>query len=657
VSTRQQWGNLEKLGGRQRRRALSPTRFHPTSGNRSCSTPLKLNADAPVAPARLPTTVSRALPGGGATTRSTSTARSERRRVPVQIDVIKDDDKHRVWGGPTKIPFSTGKHRYGGGLGAAEAFTAAPAGIFTAVICAGNNSKAVEAVMATRPWWRLVKAEYCKVFDMKWVQSGHVTWDQLAAGQQLVSWFPGSSEVALKHKLLRNLCVHQHYQGKSAFDMLPLSVAVCGDASSSSFKAFQLLHVKLTRVAPGKPVTVKGVRAVDDSGDHLGPFDGRYCIPPTFARGGGEPVWILKPAMMSRGRGIHVVSSLQQLTDVLTGVQKETTSKLEWKANATEDGAEPSGYFVVRHDTTTASGVDTWIIQKYIERPLLINDRKFDIRMWVCITPSLHVYLFREGYVRTAAVPLSYGSDQDFANQYMHLCNNSIQKEGTSYGEHEDGNIASFETLRAAVAAQFPATPDFVEGQLLPRVKELITASAQSVAHLLTGGASVASFQLFGYDFMVDAELQTWLIEVNSAPSLAESSPLLEKLIPEMLEGLVTLCVDPVFVPKARSEFAAQHRARLAEPTRFEFVTCLLNAHVTTPKPVRSPRRGRLRPRGASAVERQCRDLAKLVKVADPRCPVCNPPPPAVEQSLPGAVEDTLEEQQVDPIAKIFEGS
>jgi hypothetical protein len=58
------------------------------------------------------------------------------------------------------------------------------------------------------------------------------------------------------------------------------------------------------------------------------------------------------------------------------------------------------------------------------------------------------------------------------------------------------------------------------------------------------------SFQLLGFDFMIDEDLRPWLIEVNSNPCIEESSPLLGKLLPDMLSGCLALCVDPVFRPR-----------------------------------------------------------------------------------------------------------
>ena len=46
---------------------------------------------------------------------------------------------------------------------------------------------------------------------------------------------------------------------------------------------------------------------------------------------------------------------------------------------------------------------NSFIIQKYIERPLLINNRKFDIRVWVLITQDTSSYFFKEGYLRTSS--------------------------------------------------------------------------------------------------------------------------------------------------------------------------------------------------------------------------------------------------------------
>jgi Tubulin-tyrosine ligase family len=56
-------------------------------------------------------------------------------------------------------------------------------------------------------------------------------------------------------------------------------------------------------------------------------------------------------------------------------------------------------------------------------------------------------------------------------------------------------------------------------------------------------------FELFGFDFMLDSDLKCWLIEVNTNPCLEESSPLLGKLLPRMIDDLLKITMDKVFAP------------------------------------------------------------------------------------------------------------
>ena len=86
---------------------------------------------------------------------------------------------------------------------------------------------------------------------------------------------------------------------------------------------------------------------------------------------------------------------------------------------------EPTGAAVAQNaQINNASNVkaDVFVLQKYIERPLLINQRKFDIRLWVMITPEHKCFLFKEGYIRMA------GTKYDLSQQdlIVHLTNNAI---------------------------------------------------------------------------------------------------------------------------------------------------------------------------------------------------------------------------------------
>ena len=86
----------------------------------------------------------------------------------------------------------------------------------------------------------------------------------------------------------------------------------------------------------------------------------------------------------------------------------------------------------------------TFIVQKYIERPMLYRGRKFDLRHFLLLTCTngiLKAYWFPEGYLRTAS---SHYSLRTPADQMVHLTNDAIQRRGGDYGKHEKGNKVSY---------------------------------------------------------------------------------------------------------------------------------------------------------------------------------------------------------------------
>ena len=114
-------------------------------------------------------------------------------------------------------------------------------------------------------------------------------------------------------------------------------------------------------------------------------------------------MWIVKPGESSnRGNGITVCHCLDDI-------------KLRLK------GRERNGDGSLR----------TFMVQKYMEKPLLYKGRKFDIRHYLllsCINGRIKAYWFPEGYIRTASIPFSLKRG---SGPMVHLTNDAIQQKGT----------------------------------------------------------------------------------------------------------------------------------------------------------------------------------------------------------------------------------
>lgn len=81
-----------------------------------------------------------------------------------------------------------------------------------------------------------------------------------------------------------------------------------------------------------------------------------------------KTIWIMKPIGRSQGKGIFLFNKINEIS--------------EW--------------------SETANQPEPYIVQRYIHNPLLIGQKKFDLRIYVLVTSHnpLNIYLYRSGFAR-----------------------------------------------------------------------------------------------------------------------------------------------------------------------------------------------------------------------------------------------------------------
>ena len=102
-------------------------------------------------------------------------------------------------------------------------------------------------------------------------------------------------------------------------------------------------------------------------------------------------------------------------------------------------------------------------------------------------------------------------------------------------------------------------------------MKKIATDTIKAVSRKIDPHRRHCSFEIFGYDFMIDEDLKPWLIEVNTNPCLELSSPLLGRLIPQMVENAVKIAIDPLFPPPPWPN-SKKHTIPDATDNKFELV-------------------------------------------------------------------------------------
>ncbi|XP_075804087.1 tubulin polyglutamylase TTLL5 isoform X18 [Microtus pennsylvanicus] len=252
--------------------------------------------------------------------------------------------------------------------------------------------------------------------------------------------------------------------------------------------------------------------------------------------------WIVKPVASSRGRGVYLINNPNQIS-------------LE----------------------------ENILVSRYINNPLLIDDFKFDVRLYVLVTSydPLVIYLYEEGLARFATVRYDQGS-KNIRNQFMHLTNYSVNKKSGDYVSCDDPEVEDYGN-KWSMSAMLRYLKQ--EGKdttaLMAHVEDLIIKTIISAELAIATACKTfvphrsSCFELYGFDVLIDNTLKPWLLEVNLSPSLACDAPLDLKIKASMISDMFTVvgfvCQDPAQRASNRSiypTFESSRRNPFQKPQR-----------------------------------------------------------------------------------------
>lgn len=166
--------------------------------------------------------------------------------------------------------------------------------------------------------------------------------------------------------------------------------------------------------------------------------------------------------------------------------------------------------------------------------------------MVTSVNGLLKGWFYRDCYFRTSSKPFDLS---DLGNRYVHLTNDAIQIAAEDYGKFENANKLSITDFQRYLDMNHEGKNVNFMRDLFPRMERLVTDTFRSCQKILDPNRNKNGFEIFGYDFMLDQDFNTFLIEVNTNPSLEICCPLLARIIPELLENSFRIAVDPLFQP------------------------------------------------------------------------------------------------------------
>ncbi|ROL46845.1 Protein polyglycylase TTLL10 [Anabarilius grahami] len=234
-------------------------------------------------------------------------------------------------------------------------------------------------------------------------------------------------------------------------------------------------------------------------------------------------MWICKPTGLNQGRGIFLL----RMPEDIIAFRERLQNTIEKQSNRRSPFNMPQAL----------------IVQQYIQNPLLLKGRKFDVRSYFLIAcTSPYMVFFRHGYVRLTCNLYDPNSD----NITAHLTNQYMQKKNPLYSLLKEETVWSMDRFNTYINETYMLSKglpkDWALGPFAKRMQHIIMQCFQAVKAKLD--CKLGYFDLIGCDFLIDEDFKVWLLEMNCNPALHTNCEVLKDVIPRTVSETLDLSLE-----------------------------------------------------------------------------------------------------------------
>uniref|UniRef100_A0A8C1MMF5 Tubulin tyrosine ligase-like family, member 11 n=1 Tax=Cyprinus carpio TaxID=7962 RepID=A0A8C1MMF5_CYPCA len=198
-----------------------------------------------------------------------------------------------------------------------------------------------------------------------------------------------------------------------------------------------------------------------------------------------------------------------------------------------DSGSQGDGIYLIRDpaDLRVISGaqIKQAVVQDYIQKPLLIDKLKFDIRLYVLVRSlePLEIYIAKEGLSRFCTEPYQEPSQKNLSHVFMHLTNYSLNVHSGNFVHSDSCSTGSKRTFSSILYRLASKGVDIkkVWSDIIALVIKTVIALVPELkvyyqADIPPGKPGPTCFQILGFDILLMKNLKPILLEVNANPSM-----------------------------------------------------------------------------------------------------------------------------------------